>query len=163
MIKKYSSAIIVLNLVIFLGIFNYSIIEKEAILKNGDLVLFELAPVDPRSLMQGDYMSLRYALTRDINKDGIPNKGMCVVAIDDDGVAEKLEIKENNYSLKENEYLITYKRKDFWDISIGADSFFFQEGTAEKYENAKYGGIVLDKKGNGILIGLYDPTLKKIE
>ncbi|MBR9855035.1 MAG: GDYXXLXY domain-containing protein [Algicola sp.] len=161
--KKYSSAIIVLNLIVFLGLFNYSIVEKENVLANGDLVLFELAPVDPRSLMQGDYMSLRYALTSDINNDSIPNKGLCVVEVGSDGIAKKLRIKENNYSLKENEYLITYRRTDFWNISLGVESYFFQEGTAEKYENAKYGGFVLDKKGNSILIGLYNETLKKIE
>ncbi|XOT97907.1 GDYXXLXY domain-containing protein, partial [Alcaligenes pakistanensis] len=30
----------------------------------GQTVLLELAPVDPRSLMQGDYMSLNFALSQ---------------------------------------------------------------------------------------------------
>ncbi|MFX7329222.1 GDYXXLXY domain-containing protein, partial [Acinetobacter baumannii] len=34
--------------------------QKEMLLKEGQLVLLPLAPVDPRSLMQGDYMALRY-------------------------------------------------------------------------------------------------------
>ena len=44
--------------------FNYGIFQKEEIKANGETVLLELAPVDPRSLMQGDYMRLRYAIER---------------------------------------------------------------------------------------------------
>ena len=51
--------IILINLILLLVYFNGSILSKEDLLKNGKLILLELAPVDPRSLMQGDYMSLR--------------------------------------------------------------------------------------------------------
>jgi uncharacterized membrane-anchored protein len=34
--------------------FNYGIFQKEEIKANGEIVLLELAPVDPRSLIQGD-------------------------------------------------------------------------------------------------------------
>lgn len=161
--KKYSWVIILLNLVFFLGLFNYSIVEKEDLLANGDLVLFELAPVDPRSLMQGDYMRLRYALAQEINNDSIPHRGLCVVETDSNGVAQKLRIQENNGPLNENEKLIAYTAHSWWGINIGSESFFFQEGNAEKYEDAKYGGIKIDEKGGSILVGLYDENLKKIE
>ena len=48
--------IILINLILLLVYFNGSIISKEDLLKNGKLILLELAPVDPRSLKQGDYM-----------------------------------------------------------------------------------------------------------
>ncbi|WP_414673872.1 GDYXXLXY domain-containing protein, partial [Marinimicrobium sp. UBA4509] len=35
---------------------NFSIYEKEQHLAQGEIMYLELAPVDPRSLMQGDYM-----------------------------------------------------------------------------------------------------------
>ncbi|MEC3963921.1 hypothetical protein [Flagellimonas halotolerans] len=58
--------------------------------------------------------------------------------------------------------LFPYPKK-WWGIHIGAASCFFQEGEAEKCENAKYGGLKIDAEGNSIFIGLYDDTLKKIE
>ena len=54
--KKYSSILIIANLVLLLVYFNWSVYQKEQTLKEGQLVLLQLAPVDPRSLMQGDYM-----------------------------------------------------------------------------------------------------------
>ena len=60
--KKQSRILIITNLLLLLGYLNWSIYQKEQTLRDGQLVLFELAPVDPRSLMQGDYMSLRLFL-----------------------------------------------------------------------------------------------------
>lgn len=45
----------------------------------------------------------------------------------------------------------------------GAESFFFQEEHAEKYEKAKYGGVKIDINGNSLLIGLYDEHLNHIK
>lgn len=58
--KKYSRILIIVNLILLLGYFNWSVYQKEQTLKDGQLVLLQLAPVDPRSLMQGDYMRLNY-------------------------------------------------------------------------------------------------------
>ena len=57
--KKYSRILIIANLILLLGYFNWSVYQKEQTLKEGQLVLLQLAPVDPRSLMQGDYMRLK--------------------------------------------------------------------------------------------------------
>ena len=45
---------------------NLQIAGKERILRDGTIVLLRLAPVDPRSLLQGDYMALRYAMTSEV-------------------------------------------------------------------------------------------------
>ncbi|PHS66924.1 MAG: hypothetical protein COB12_05660 [Flavobacterium sp.] len=60
------------------------------------------------------------------------------------------------------ELLIKYT-SDNWNLDIGAESYFFQEGEGEKYEEAKYGGLKIDKEGNSVLIGLYDVNLKQIK
>ncbi|WP_153395744.1 GDYXXLXY domain-containing protein [Chryseobacterium vaccae] len=159
--KKYKWLIILFNLILLLGYFNYSVIKKEDLLKNGQLILLELAPVDPRSLMQGDYMSLRYAIVNTIGTEGILKRGYCVVTLDKNGVAHRGRFQENKTPLKAGEYLINYTSDD-WNVNIGAESFFFQEGHAKKYETAAYGGIKIDGNGNSLLIGLYDKNLKKI-
>jgi len=161
--KKYSRLIILLNLILLLIFINHSVIKKEEILKNGQLILLNLAPVDPRSLMQGDYMALRYDISRNVNYDYFPKRGYCVVRIDTVGVAEKVRFQKDPTPLNVDEYLIKYTSPNRRNVNIGAESFFFQEGQAEKYENAKYGGIRIDKNGNSLLIGLYDEHRRKIE
>jgi uncharacterized membrane-anchored protein len=59
------------------------------------LVFLELAPVDPRSLMQGDYMVLRYKIAEGVMADSIPKRGYCVVFIDTYGVANRKRFQEN--------------------------------------------------------------------
>lgn len=161
--KKYKWIIILLNLVLLMLYFNYSVWEKEQLLKDGQLVLLELAPVDPRSLMQGDYMRLRYKISEDIYNEDIPKRGYCVVRIDNSGIASKIRFQKDLTPLNEAEYLIEYSSSDKWNVNIGAESFFFQEGEAEKFEKAKYGGVKIDKNGNSLLIGLYDKQQQQIE
>lgn len=161
--KKYKWAIILLNLVLLLIYFNYSVVKKEQLIDEGQLVLIELAPVDPRSLMQGDYMQLRYNLAEDMNNQKIPKRGYCVVTLDKNKQAKKVRFQKNLKPLNSGEHLIEYTSTGYWDINIGAESYFFQEGHAKRYENAKFGGLKIDKKGNSLLIGLYDENLKKID
>ncbi|NML68232.1 GDYXXLXY domain-containing protein [Chryseobacterium sp. RP-3-3] len=161
--KKYKWIIIAANLVILLVYFNYSVSKKEELLQDGKLVLLQLAPVDPRSLMQGDYMSLRYRLSENVNAEHLPKRGYCVIRLDSKGVAERLRFQQETTPLNKDEYLIKYTAPDQWNINIGAESFFFQEGQAKKYEAAKYGGVKIDKMGNSLLIGLYDQQLNNIK
>lgn len=161
--KKYKWIVILINLIILLVWFNNSIYKKEKLLAEGQLILLELAPVDPRSLMQGDYMTLRYAIANNINSDTIPKRGICLVKLEENGVAKKVRIQNNKTIIEENEFPIKYTSKKWSGINIGAESYFFEEGRAEKYENAKYGGIKVDSEGNSLLIGLYDENRNVIE
>lgn len=161
--RKYKGFVILLNLILLLVYFNYSVAKKEELLKDGQLVLLALAPVDPRSLIQGDYMALRYKISEDISAADIPKRGYCVVRLDHNGVANKIRFQKDLTPLNDGEHLIEYTSPDEWNVNIGAESFFFQEGQAEKYEKAKYGGVKIDKNGNSLLIGLYDGQLRKIE
>lgn len=161
--NKYKWLIIIFNLVLLLVYFNYSVVEKETLLKNGQPILLKLTPVDPRSLMQGDYMNLRYAISDNINMETLPKRGYCVVKLDAKGVAEQIRFQKDPTPLEAGEYLIKYNSPNQWRINIGAESFFFQEGQAEKYNTAAYGGIKTDKNGNSVLIGLYDERLKLIQ
>lgn len=160
--KKYKWFIIVFNLILVLFLFNKSIFEKENILRDGKLVLLKLAPVDPRSLMQGDYMRLSYDISNHIFSDSIPKRGYCIVKLDNDGIGTRIRLQDDIMPINEGEYAIVYTANN-WRINIGAESYFFEEGQAKKYEVAKYGGMKIDNKGNNILIGLYDKDLKKIE
>lgn len=160
--KKYKWIIIGFNLILVLFLFNKSIFEKEKILNEGKLVLLRLAPVDPRSLMQGDYMRLNYEISSVIPSDSISKRGYCIIRLDKDGIGTKVRLQNDIKPINEGEYAVVYTASNWW-INIGAESYFFEEGKAEKYDSAKYGGMKIDNQGNNILVGLYDGNLKKIE
>ena len=163
MMKNYKWILLLLNLGLLLSYLNYSVFKKEETLKNGTLLLFELAPVDPRSLMQGDYMILQYKITENWISENTPRQGYCIVKKDKNKIAQKIRLQSEQIPLNDDEYAIKYNASNPSNISIGAESYFFQEGEAEKFSNAKYGALMVDKKGNSLLIGLYDTNLKKIE
>lgn len=56
---------------------NLMVLNKESSLAQGRTVFLELAPVDPRSLMQGDYMVLRYALADQVPQAKTPASSTC--------------------------------------------------------------------------------------
>ena len=158
--KKYKSILIVANLLILLVLFHSSVWQKETILEEGKVLYFELAPVDPRSLMQGDFMRLSYAISQPLQPKN--KRGYCIVETDNNGVAKFVRLQTKVLPLKEGEYAIRFNKKD-WQTTIGADSFFFEEGKARKYGKAKYGLVKVDKKGHDILVGLADINLKEIK
>jgi uncharacterized membrane-anchored protein len=130
---------------------NYSIAKKEGILRDGHTMLLRLAPVDPRSLMQGDYMVLRYALANNFPKKQLANKGCIVVALDENKVATFVRVYDDT-PLYDDEHLLVYRNRD--GLRLGAESFFFQEGDAKLYSKARYGELKVDRSGASVLVGL---------
>lgn len=159
---KNSNWLILINLVILLGVMAFQITKKEDTLANGELVFLKLAPVDPRSLMQGDYMTLRYAETRTSYRDSIPARGYFIVTLDSNRVATKVRFQQAPVPLHSGEYRIKYFWSK-WSASIGAESYFFEEGTGERFEAAEYGALRVHESGESLLIGLYDKDLNYIE
>jgi uncharacterized membrane-anchored protein len=66
--KHWRSILLWGGLLLALAVANQGIVQRERILSDGRVLLLELAPVDPRSLMQGDYMALQFAAADDIRK-----------------------------------------------------------------------------------------------
>jgi uncharacterized membrane-anchored protein len=144
-----------------LGMLNVMIYQKEMTLQEGKVVLLELAPIDPRSLMQGDYMVLRYKLAREVRADSMPLDGHLVVALDNEGVASYRRLHTPNSSLAPDEHLLRYRRRGN-DIRLGAESFFFQEGHAKYYNGARYGELRVADNGDSVLAGLRDGKLERL-
>lgn len=69
---------------------NWTIVQRERLIETGAAARLELAPVDPRSRMQGDYMALRFQLANQVVRRDTARKaddGRIVVKPDDKGVA----------------------------------------------------------------------------
>jgi uncharacterized membrane-anchored protein len=136
-----------IGLIVVLVAVNGGIFAKERIRANGQVIFLELAPVDPRSLMQGDYMALRFRIA-----DGIPTEksGSVALRIDARGVAiVDPDPKSSGPRLR---YRVRNGR-----VWLGTNAYFFEEGTAQRYAQAKYGEFRLDREsGEAVLVGLRD-------
>lgn len=170
--SKLKLFIISANMVLVLLFFGFNIVKNEKVLSEGETVLLELRPVDPRSLMQGDYMTLRFEVCNHIYGLEAESNKFCVVRLDDDRVAHFVSLTNDaEVALREDELLLRYSlEKNSWGgkfYTIGSDSYFFQEGTAIKYVTAKYGMLKVVTKGEMIgtcsLVGLCDENKKLIE
>ncbi len=152
---------------VVLLVINGSIIQKELLIANGQPVYLELAPVDPRSLMQGDYMILNYAIAteiefiHDIDTDDLPRRGKLVLHLNDERIAQFSRIYQAEEPLAGNEILFDYYVRN-GDIWLGAESFFFQEGQAEVYEAAEYAELRVTAAGESVLVGLRGEQLKPL-
>lgn len=161
--KKYSRILIIANLILLLGYFNWSVYQKEQTLKDGQLVLLQLAPVDPRSLMQGDYMRLNYKeASSDLIDKQTDTRGYAILRTDSNQIGKIVRLQNTLEPVNGNELVIKYKiinRRLF----LGAESFFFEEGQDTLYQKAVYGGLKVDDKGQSLLVGLYDEDFHLIQ
>ena len=127
------------------------IIQKETTLAEGRTMLLHLAPRDPRSLMQGDYMVLRYRMVGEVPHDQLQSKGTLVVKLDSNNVASFVRVHKDE-PLQDGEYLLAYRKRG--TLRLGAESFMFQEGHAKLYDRARFGELKVDKEGSSVLAGL---------
>ena len=143
------------------GLFGSQIKTLEEIKRTGEVVLLDLRPVDPRALMMGDFMALRYVeeAGRDLPKD-LPPKGQFVLSLDENKVGSYLRVR-NGEALAEGEVPINYIRRRF-GVTFGAPRYYFQNGTAELYEAADYGIFRVSPAGRAILVGLADEDFVQI-
>lgn len=152
--------VILLAGIAVLAVVNYGIYEKEQVLANGRVILFELAPVDPRSLMQGDYMALRFGIQSQVPYTAELRDGHIVAALDQRGVAAFRRL-DSGTPLASDEFRIFYRVRA-GQIKLGTNAFFFQEGHEPLYREARFGEARLAPNGHILLTGLRDANLKKL-
>lgn len=171
--------LIVLGALLVLGAVNFSIYGKERIKREGEIIYLDLMPKDPRSLMQGDYMTLRFRLAQEIDAAilhpqdstsgallteadrtilttvrGRPRPpregqtGIVSIRLDEKRIAHLVgQPTSNTLRLR---YRV--RRNAIW---LGTNGFFFEEGSAQRYESARYGEFRLDlNTGEAVLVGL---------
>lgn len=156
---------VLVGIIILAGV-NYTIYSREQLLSNGQIVLLELAPVDPRSLMQGDYMALDFAINRTAfsaasaeQSEGLKD-GDLVVSLDKNSVAHFKRFADNS-AKSGDEVLLRYRIRD-GQPKFATNAYFFQEGTAEQYESARYGEFRVSDSGDMILTKLRDAQLAEL-
>lgn len=143
---------------------NFVIHQREQLLASGRVVLLELAPVDPRSLMQGDYMALRFAVAVAAfgnDRTETPTAdGHLVLRVDDRSVGEFVRFDDGT-ALAADEIRMRYRVRA-GRPKFGTNAFFFEEGSADRYAQARYGELRVDAAGEAILTGLRDADLRPL-
>ena len=134
-----------------------AIAQFEHTLKTGRLVNIALAPLDPRSIMQGDYMALAYAIDRELPEDAAQYKYAWLSV--DAGQQASLHSLSNTLPQDPQLVAVLLRRRD-GIFSIGPNAFFFAEGTGALYEQAPYGQFRVDAGGKALLVSLLDENLQ---
>ncbi len=175
--KHWRSILLWGGLLLALAVANQGIVQRERILADGRVLLLELAPVDPRSLMQGDYMALRFAAADDIrkvlhperssggnaaalrpmriggNSRDVSHDGYAVFALAADGVGRFVRVQPAPRPVATGEIAVRYRERG-WDMRIASNAWFFPEGQGERYAPAKYGELRVDANGTALLAGM---------
>lgn len=163
--NKRAAVFIAAGTFLTLAVANFGIWQKETLIARGDKLFVALAPVDPRSLMQGDFMRLNYGLPGGGWAEpgqGLTGRRPHVIARRDArGVAELLRIDASDTPLAADEMRLELTPKAGRWILV-SDAWFFREGDAKRWEAAKYGEFRVSADGKALLVGLADATLQPI-
>lgn len=182
--SKFNLLLAIIGLVVVLVVVNLGIKKYETHLATAEKVLLQLAPVDPRSLMQGDYMALNYAISEQImaaieqqltsTEDqqqieslyNLSQDGLAVIKKDSQGVGHFLRLvspsEEDQLSLAKEELLLAYRLRH-GQLKIATNAFFFQEGQATAFEQAKYGLFRVNDKGEPLLTDMVNSDFEVID
>ena len=187
MSNKMKKILIVVNIVLLFVITGFFAQKEESYKKLDSYFYLERRPVDPRSLLQGDYMTLNYDILDQTTEFIYQNKSYdyyeeerkeetkeqkekrelaeakkAYIAIRLDGNKVAKFVKLTKEKTDEKDLLFVAYKSDGYNVDINANSYLFQEGTWDKYENARYAKVVLvDNKLR--LIDLRDKDFKEIK
>lgn len=146
-----------------LAVANIGIWQKETLIAEGKPVFVELGPVDPRSLMQGDYMRLAFRLPVnrfDQSRGGGAKRPRAVGKIDARGIAT-LDRLDDGSPLAPGEIAIELTPTGRgW--TLVTDAWYFREGDASRWERAKYGEFRVAPDGRALLVGMRGPQLEPL-
>ena len=149
--------------ILVLGLANWTVFQREGLLADGKVVLLELAPVDPRSLMQGDYMALRFKLAdeafgRDRGKQA--EDGRIVVRVDERGLGVFVR-RDAGEPLAAGEVALRYRTRE-GKAKFATNAFFFQEGTGQGFALARYGEFRVAPSGDLLLTHLIGEKFERL-
>ncbi len=184
--------LIVAVLLALLGGINWSALKNETTWQEGEKVVLELIPVDPRALLMGDYMTLNYAINTPIGAalqeewqsrekieagqraenslplvaetqygNPLPEEGVAIIRLNNEKLANFVRL-DNGTPLAEGEHRLFFRVRN-GQVQVAAGAYYFQEGQAMEYEQAKYGELRVDSSGKSLLVALLNQNFQPIE
>lgn len=150
-----------------LAVVNAGIWQKETLIARGERLYVRLGPVDPRSLMQGDYMALdlfegsplaRDARLRDTTQRPRPR---VAASVDADGIATMQRLLAPGEAAAPGERVFELTPKAGRWVLV-TDAWYFREGEADLWAQARFGELRVDDQGRALLVGLADAQRRPI-
>lgn len=167
-VSPLARVLLAIGVLLALGVTQYDVFKKEDIIAHGQRIYVEIQPADPRSIMQGDYMALRFALPNDLwgqeqqNNLKLSGKAFVVATLDARGVATVQRLATQDEALADNAVLLPIKKmKGRWVLVT--DAYFFPEGKGRVFAAARFGELRILGQGRALLVGLADKDLRLIE
>lgn len=166
--KGWAVALMLATVVVALGLVQWDVQRKERLIAQGQKVFVRLAPVDPRSLMQGDYMALNFTLPEPVRAQlgALPQHSLSATQhvaaqLDARGVARLVRLAAPGEPLAQGEVLLPLKSlKGRW--TLVTDAYFFPEGQGARLGRATHGEFRVLPGGRALLVGLADDQLRPI-
>ncbi|HUH88001.1 MAG TPA: GDYXXLXY domain-containing protein [Pusillimonas sp.] len=176
------------GLFLVLLVVNTGIYQREQVLNQGRPIVLQLAPVDPRSLMQGDYMRLNFQVADQVygTLEHAPEasrrtietqrEGLLVLRPDSAGVHRLLAVVPSSFASvkdqvdahepnsmigvepKESDVLLEFRLRH-GGVRVVTDAWFFPEGQADHFAQARYGQLRVDGNGVGLLVNVLDSAM----
>jgi uncharacterized membrane-anchored protein len=167
--QAWTLALIFGGVVLALGAANHDVLNKEQVIQDGQKIYIALAPRDPRSLMQGDYMALNFGFPREIetaldqaDASNTPSRAVVVARLDARGVATVLRVASAHEVPAAGELLLPLKRMQQRWVLV-TDAFYFPEGQGRSLQAARFGEFRVLPDGRALLVGLADEQLQPLQ
>jgi len=169
--KKYFSLVLALVTILF---FAGLVVKNEWHLNHSKSIFIQLKPVDPRSILQGDYMALAYELNLQSPKAiaGSDSKALDQVIFNHSSVSAKVILDSQNRvvrtlldvnnSFAGQSLILKNPENRLQALYPASRSFLFAEGLAQCYGKAKYAEFKVNTKGEAILFDLRGEELQSL-
>ena len=152
------------GLLLVLLVANGGIWQKEQLIASGEPVFIALAPADPRSLMQGDFMRLNFlGFTAFEELDSLDRRTArphVVLLRDARGVAT-VQGRDDGKPLAPGALRMELTPKEGRWVLV-TDAWFFREGEAARWEKARFGEFRVLPDGRALLVGMRGENLEPL-
>ena len=152
------------GLLLVLVVANVGIWQKEQLIARGEPVFVPLAPADPRSLMQGDFMRLNFlGFTAFEDLDSLDRRTArphVLLLRDARGVAT-VQGRDDGKPLAPGALRMELTPKDGRWVLV-TDAWFFKEGEAARWEKARFGEFRVMPDGRALLVGMRGENLERL-
>lgn len=177
--NKISNCVLVLTATLALVYINLNAWQNQQIKLSGDVLFLELAPVDPLSLVQGQYMRLRFEIEKRYNATSedqqVIQNGhgdvLAMISLDAKqiGILTGLlsptqwqQHPQGDNTLQLQVHAQQTDSEESYVVRIKQNSFLFQENTEDRYAEAKYGMFRVEEDGRYVLVDLADEQLRPL-
>lgn len=170
--KFFPLYLALLSIVLFGGL----IVKHERHLKSSQTIFVELAPVDPRAMLQGDYMALNYQLHFQAASAGngtalpmqeLNHRSQVMSYVQLDTQRRVIQTSFNPVVLNtqpqvSGRLILKNPRNTVDALYPAASSFMFAEGLEPCYGRARFAELKVKENGMALLANLVDRQLKPL-